>query len=267
MSFQRPRGTRDFLPEEMQLRRELESRICGIFRSFGYREVGTPTFEHLELITAKSGEDIVERLYSFQDKGGRWLALRPEFTAPVMRMYVNSLQSAPKPLRLYYFGPCFRYERPQAGRYREFWQAGVELIGSDSPEAQAEVIALADAVLRELKLSYELHVGSVGVLRRLLAEHGIGEEEQVKIMGLIDRGEMEEVERRLEGELRESVRSLTELSGGAEVLEEAAELLSGSEALEELRKLERVLEALEWYGTQSQPGHCQGAGLLHGHGV
>ncbi len=258
MSFRRPRGTRDFLPGEMELRRMLESRICGIFRSFGYREVGTPTFEHLELITAKSGEEIVERLYSFQDKSGRWLALRPEFTAPVMRMYVTSLQSEPKPLRLYYFGPCFRYERPQAGRYREFWQAGVELIGSGTPEAQAEVVALADTVLRELELEYELHVGSVGVLRKLLAEHGAGEEEQVRVMGMIDRGEVEEALQRLEAlggaELAELVEQLITLEGEArEVARRAERVLEGhSGATGELRSLGEIMEALEWYGVEAR---------------
>jgi histidyl-tRNA synthetase len=92
-----------------------------VLERWGYQEVSTPTFEHLELFTKKSGASVMEEIYSFPDKGGRDLALRPELTAPVMRMYVSELQNSPKPQRLCYFGNCFRYERPQKGRFREFW--------------------------------------------------------------------------------------------------------------------------------------------------
>ena len=90
----------------------------------------------------KSGEAIKEEIYHFKDKGERDLALRPELTAPVARLYLNELQRSPKPIKMYYFGSCFRYERPQAGRFRQFWQFGCELIGGKSPEAEAEVIAM-----------------------------------------------------------------------------------------------------------------------------
>ena len=145
--FKLPRGTRDFTSEEMQKRRYIEEVIRKTFDTFGYQEVQTPTFETLELFTAKSGESIVEELYSFTDKGGRNLTLRPELTAPVMRLYVDKLQMEPKPLKLYYFGSCYRYDRPQKGRYREFKQAGCEIIGTSTPEAYAELIALAYKIL------------------------------------------------------------------------------------------------------------------------
>ena len=118
--YQVPRGTRDFTPDEMQKRRYVEECMRNTFQKFGYKEIQTPTFETLELFTAKSGETIVNELYSFTDKSGRELALRPELTAPVMRFYVDKLQMEPKPLKLFYFGNCFRYDRPQKGRYREF---------------------------------------------------------------------------------------------------------------------------------------------------
>jgi histidyl-tRNA synthetase len=141
--FQVPRGTRDFTPEEMEKRRYIEQNMAATFTSFGYGEIQTPTFENLELFTAKSGESIVNELYSFTDKGGRELALRPELTAPVIRCYVERLQMEPKPLKLFYFGNCYRYDRPQKGRYREFQQAGCEVIGVDTAEAVAELLALA----------------------------------------------------------------------------------------------------------------------------
>ena len=154
----------------MRRRRFVESLFKDVAERWGYREVATPAFEPLELFTIKSGEAIVDELYSFTDKGGRSLALRPELTAPVARLYVNELQSAPKPLKLYYFGDCFRYERPQSGRYRQFWQFGIELIGSALPEADAEVIALAQRTLASVALDASIHIGSLDVLRAFFAD-------------------------------------------------------------------------------------------------
>jgi len=173
VKIERPRGTRDFLPEEMEKRRVIERKLREIAESFGYREVSTPTFEHSELFKLKSGEGIVEEMYVFRDKSDRELALRPELTAPITRLFVNECSNLPKPLRFYYFGNCFRYERPQKGRYREFWQFGVELIGSDSYLADAEVIVLADKMLKSFGIDYELHIGHVGILRTALGFLGL----------------------------------------------------------------------------------------------
>src|SRR2546422_4333000 len=127
--FERPRGTNDWGPEDMAERRLVESRFIQLAESFGFREVSTPTFESLELFTAKSGPAIVRELYAFKDQGGRDLALRPEFTASILRFYVSDLRSRPKPLKLYSTGNVFRYEEPQKGRYREFSQVNAEIIG------------------------------------------------------------------------------------------------------------------------------------------
>lgn len=168
--LQKPRGTRDFLPDEMESRREVESRMRGVARSWGYREICTPEFEELDLFTIRSGEGIIQEMYVFEDKGGRKLALRPELTAPVLRMYVNEGKTLPKPLRWFYFADCFRYERPQKGRYRQFWQFGVELIGADTPIAEAEVIMLAHEILSSSGISFTLHVGHLSFMRILLKE-------------------------------------------------------------------------------------------------
>ena len=125
MEFTRPRGTRDFLFEEMEERKKAESTLRHIFENYGYREIKTPLFEELKLFTTKSGEEIVDQLYNFKDKSDRELTLRPEITAPVARLYLNELEkTATKPIKLYYYGSCFRYERPQKGRFRQFWQFG-----------------------------------------------------------------------------------------------------------------------------------------------
>ena len=115
-------------------------------------------------------------MYVFEDKRGRSLALRPEITAAVIRMYINEAKVAPKPLRWCYFADCFRYERPQKGRYRQFWQFGVELIGADTAQADAEVIALAADMLNATGVTYDLKVGHlVLAATRVAAERGIAE--------------------------------------------------------------------------------------------
>ncbi len=224
MKIERPRGTRDFLPEEMEKRRLIEKRMREIAESFGYREISTPTFEHLELFTLKSGEEIVKEMYTFKDKGGRDLALRPEVTAAVMRLFVNECSVMPKPLRFYYFANCFRYERPQRGRYREFWQFGVELIGSSKPEADAEVIYLAYKILKELNIKFELHIGHVGLLRHVLRE--LNDEQALKIMRLIDKRDLDSLDAYMEEigvkeNVRENVYNVIELVGDREILKDA----------------------------------------------
>ena len=192
MTIQRPRGTRDFLPEDAWTRSTARKIMQGVLERWGYQEISTPTFEHLELFTLKSGPSVIEEIYSFKDKGGRDLALRPELTAPVMRMYVNELQNVAKPLRLYYFGNCFRYERPQRGRFREFWQLGAEIIGGNKPDSEAEAIALADQVLRNINVSGEIHVGYLGIIRTILAR--IAPEHRPQVMRMIDKKERENLE-------------------------------------------------------------------------
>jgi histidyl-tRNA synthetase len=183
--LQKPRGTRDFLPDEMEQRREIEGRMREIGRRWGYREICTPEFEELELFTIRSGEGIIQEMYVFEDKGGRMMALRPELTAPVLRMYVNEGRNLPKPLRWYYFADCFRYERPQKGRYRQFWQFGVELIGVDSALAEAEVILLAEEILSTTGISFSIHVGHLALMRSMLS--GVPETEQRIIRKFLDK--------------------------------------------------------------------------------
>ncbi|MBI4364627.1 MAG: histidine--tRNA ligase [Candidatus Latescibacteria bacterium] len=156
MKFQVPRGTRDILPGEVERWLWLEDRTRRTLALYGYREVRTPIFEATELFVRSVGEatDIVRKeLYTFQDRKGRSLTLRPEGTAPLVRAYIeNAPVRAEIPARLYYMGPMFRYERPQAGRYRQFWQIGAELLGSAKPEADAEMIDLFRSILWDVGL-------------------------------------------------------------------------------------------------------------------
>jgi histidyl-tRNA synthetase len=160
-----PRGTQDFIPPQTGRWQELEARIHSLSRRYGYGEVRTPMFESTELFVRGVGEttDIVEKeMYTFQDKGDRSMTLRPEWTAPVMRAVLqhNLLQAGNQ--RLYYIGPIFRYERPQAGRYRQAHQFGIECIGFKGPEADVEVIALAMHLFRSYGLNVTLNLNSIG---------------------------------------------------------------------------------------------------------
>jgi histidyl-tRNA synthetase len=186
--IQRARGVRDFGPDEMEFRRSVEGRIRRSFEGMGYREISTPTFEHSELFVAKSGIQVLEQMYTFKDKGGRELALRPELTAPVMRFFASDLKNEPKPLRIYYFGNCFRYERPQKGRFREFWQIGLEYIGNRTPLANAEVINASIRALQSVDLDeFVVRVGNVRLLSMLLARYEIDTARDREMMIAIDK--------------------------------------------------------------------------------
>jgi len=229
MTVQRPRGTRDFLPEETEKRGRAKKAMQDVLERWGYQEVATPTFEHLELFTKKSGASVVEEIYSFTDKGGRALALRPELTAPVMRMYVSEMQNSPKPQRLWYYGNCFRYERPQRGRFREFWQMGAELIGAAKPDSEAEAIALADGMLRSVGVSGDIHVGYLGLIRSILRR--IEAEHRPSVMRMIDKKERSALAALLE-EIGQSHLGLLELIDlkGQPALDKAGEIVQELEA-------------------------------------
>lgn len=146
-----PRGTADIYPPESRRWNELEDRIRGLAARYGYGEIRTPLFESTELFVRSVGDqtDIVKKeMYTFTDRGGRSLTLRPEWTAPVVRAALEHHLLGSEPLRLYYIGPIFRYERPQKGRYRQSHQFGVECFGFAGPEADLEVISLAWELVR-----------------------------------------------------------------------------------------------------------------------
>ena len=161
-----PRGTYDILPQDALTWQWMEVNIREVFLLYGYGEIRTPIFEHTELFLRGIGEttDIVEKeMYTFSDKGGRSITLRPEGTAPVVRAYIqHKLHGQGGTTKLFYLGPMFRQERPQAGRFRQFHQFGVELIGEETPLADAEVILLAHDLYQHLGLTeLEIYLNSV----------------------------------------------------------------------------------------------------------
>ncbi|AWM75385.1 histidine--tRNA ligase [Lactobacillus kullabergensis] len=169
MRVQRPKGTVDILPDESGSWEKVEQILRDFFKRANYREIRTPSFENYNVFSRSSGEtsDVVEKeMYDFNDKGGRHIALRPEGTAGVVRAYVENKLYAPevaKPLNVYYIESTFRYERPQAGRQREFHQIGIESFGSSNPLADVETIVLAHDLLAKLGVkNYELHINTLG---------------------------------------------------------------------------------------------------------
>ncbi|NLB88222.1 MAG: histidine--tRNA ligase [Syntrophomonadaceae bacterium] len=167
MKLKAPRGTYDILPPESAKWQYMEKVIKSTVELFGYKEIRTPIFEHTELFERGVGEttDIVTKeMYTFTDKSERSLTLRPEGTASCARAFIeHSIYGGVMPVKWYYTGPMFRYDRPQTGRYRQFRQFGVEVFGSNSPYVDAEVIILLVEILNNLGLTeYELHLNSVG---------------------------------------------------------------------------------------------------------
>jgi histidyl-tRNA synthetase len=161
------KGTQDIFGDETKYWYYIENKAREIFLKYGYKEIRTPIIEPTELFKRSVGEssDIVQKeMYTFEDKGGRSVTLRPEGTASVVRAYVeNSMINLGSPIKLYYIGPMFRYEKPQAGRLRQFHQIGIEIFGTDTPISDAETIILADELLKSLGLkNYKIKINSIG---------------------------------------------------------------------------------------------------------
>lgn len=178
---------RDFLSEDASKMRFMEQVSREIAQLYGYEEVITPVVESHDLLAAKAGEEIRLRMYVFTDLGGRKVALRPEFTPSIARIVATKLRNAPKPLKLFCVGSLYRYDEPQQGRFREFWQANYELMGSNEPESDAEILTVTDNLLHRVGLrNYWFKIGHMGVLRGILGQEKVTEEQQNQILHLLD---------------------------------------------------------------------------------
>lgn len=255
MDFKKPRGTRDFLVEDMKERKYIENTIREVVESYGFNEIKTPIFEDLELFTTKSGEGIKEELYHFQDKGGRDLTLRPEMTASVARLYNNNLRMAPKPLKMYYFGSCFRYERPQAGRFRQFWQFGIEVIGGTPIYNEAEIISMLNDALTRLDIrNVELAIGHLGIIKGVLTQLDISPDKQSQIIASIDKEDYELLDTILDecevtSEYKDTIHKIISVNGSKdELIALKEELVKVPDSLEAAEELDEILDILESFG-------------------
>jgi len=184
---------RDFLPKDAQKMRYVEQKARELAQLYGYEEVITPVVESHEFLAAKAGEEIRLRMYQFNDMAGRKIALRAEFTPSIARLVATKLRTMPKPLKLFCVGSLYRYDEPQYGRFREFWQANYELLGSSKSEADVEIITITSNLLQAVGLrNHYLKIGHMGILRGILSQENVGEEQQNQIMHLLDKKQWSE---------------------------------------------------------------------------
>ena len=254
--LQKPRGTRDLLPDYMAKRRTVERTLLETAKAYGFGEVCTPMFEELELFTMKSGQGVIEEIYAFKDKSGRDLALRPELTAAVIRLYCNNMTEAPKPVKVFYFGECFRYERPQAGRYREFKQFGAEIIGGEEVPTNIEMLTLAfDMLTRTGAKGLRARVGYLDILRTLFEELGVKRDKQGPFMTLIDKSNFDGLkdlfsERGMKGPIVKTIMEIVTMRGKPdEILPKARELLKDyQKCIQTLDKLRTIIDGVKASG-------------------
>jgi len=191
--FKTVRGMRDFLPEEAKVMKYIESKARSVAEFFGYEEIMTPVVESYDLLATKAGEEVRLRMFAFKDLGGRMVALRPEFTPSIARVVATTLRNEPKPYRLFCLGSLYRYDEPQRGRYREFWQSDFELVGSDKPEADAEILMLTNSLMNGAGLRKRVFkVGHIGVLRGVLSEEKLDDKVQNAVLQLMDKKQYED---------------------------------------------------------------------------
>ena len=257
------RGFRDLLPPDSKLLSRLIEKFRKLVELHGYSYVIPPTLERFQLFALKSGEEIRRTMYVFRDKAGREVALRPEATASIARIYLKHLRGRPKPLRLYYVVNCFRYEEPQFARYREFWQAGVELLGLPGIEGDIEVAKILLDYYDELHMlnNITLKVNNIAVYRKLFSKYHVPEEEQDRILHYMDKKEYEKAAGILQlyGDLYARIKCLWD----ARAPKDATACSLGEEAEKHLEELETFTDVISSY----KPGANIDADLTFARGL
>lgn len=203
--FEPVRGMRDYIGIDADKIRYIEFTFRNLVKKYGYVEIIPPIVEDFRLFALKGGEELRNTMYVFKDKANRELALRPELTPGVARAYIQNLQSLPKPIRLFYFGTVYRYDEPQFGRYREFRQAGVELIGDSSILADIEILDLLYNFYNKINLSDSIiiKINNIAILRKIMNNYNIDENLQEHILHLIDKNKVDEALGLLENNIKD----------------------------------------------------------------
>jgi len=250
-----PDGVTDLFFEAAARHSRLEAMLRTVFIRWGYTEIIPPTFEYYESLATEAGSQLQEKMYCFFDRQGRTLALRPDLTIPTARIVGTKLYDRPLPLRFFYTANVFRYEDPQAGRQREFHQAGVELIGAASPAADAEVIALAVECLRAIGLrQFQITLGQIGFFRALLSALELDLRSRVRLVEAVDRKNAADVAAALQSldgpnPVKKALVEMPTLCGGLEVLRRARSLCPVKAVEHALDHLEALYRLLEAYGV------------------
>lgn len=251
---QLPHGVADLYFEQAARKTQLETRLHETFAQWNYTQVIPPTFEYYEALAAEASPQVREEIYRFPDRDGRMLALRADPTIPIARLVSTKLYDQPLPLRFFYVANVFRHEEPKASLRREFTQAGVELIGAGTPQADAEVIALAVTALRAIGLQeFRLRLGAMDLVNALLAPLHLAESRLEQIKAALERknqGALDDALRQISmtEETHRAIAALPALAGNAEILARAAQECAVNEparrAVERLRVLWQILDAL-----------------------
>lgn len=242
LSSQPYKGTRDYYPEEKRVQNYIFETWKKVVESFGYEEYGAPMLENLEVYAAKSGQELVnEQTYTFSDRGGRTVAIRPEMTPSISRMVAGRRQELAYPARLFSIANFMRYERPQRGREREFWQLNTDIFGVDSIAADIEILSLADAILKEFGAKagdYVIRINNRKFIHYMMAEYlGLDQVAAVQMTKLFDRRN-----------------KITEQD-----FEEQALLILGEEQAGDIEKIKQILDAKN---VESLPEELQHASAL-----
>ncbi|HTY79456.1 MAG TPA: ATP phosphoribosyltransferase regulatory subunit [Candidatus Bathyarchaeia archaeon] len=252
---QLPKGAKIYLPDEAAQKRRVESELWAVFRKWGYREIVTPTYEYFDVLAQGTDQDLQERMFKMVDReSGRLLALRADVTPQIARIVATRMREEPKPLRLAYVTNVFRYDEPHVGRYREFHQAGVELVGLPNPEGDAELIAMTVEGLRALGLErFQLDVGQADFFRGLLEDLSLDEARAGELRSALARKDVSALERIVAGlgapaAVGELLLALPTLYGRADVLDRAERLVKNPRSEAALRNLAEVYRLLTVYG-------------------
>src|SRR6266481_3134017 len=255
LQTQLPKGAKLYLPDEAGQKRHVEETLLTVFRRWGYREIVTPAYEYFDVLSQGTDHELQERMFKMVDReSGRLLALRADVTPQIARIVATRMREEPKPLRLHYVTNVFRYDEPHVGRYREFYQAGVELIGLPNPEGDAEMIAMTVEGLRALGLErFQIDVGQAEFFRGILEDLAADEPTARELRSALGHKDQSGLER-LVAELHapaavtELLLALPALYGRGDVLDRAERLVKNPRSEAALANLAEVYRLLRAYG-------------------
>ena len=253
--LQIPYGTRDFLPKEAACKREIEDSLADVFSKWSYDEVVTPTIEYLDTLTIGNGSEVEPHMFKFFDKNNRTLALRHEMTTPIARVAASRLSEMEFPLKLSYITNVYRYEQAQTGRQCEFYQAGVELMGVPTANADAEVIALAIESLRQAGLAnFQISLGQVEFINGVMAQFKLTQEQQQEIKHAMVTRDLVGLGVMLDGSglsksAKDMLKKIPLLHGKSDMLKNAYHMVCNEQSKRALDNLTEIYHLLEGYGV------------------
>ncbi|MBI5750371.1 MAG: ATP phosphoribosyltransferase regulatory subunit [Nitrospinae bacterium] len=270
-----PRGLRTYIYDQSARKRWVEERLLKVFFRWGFQEIVTPAFEYLDTFSEGGNGVSTDRVFKFTERGtGKLLALRPDITPQIARTAATLLKDSPKPLRLCYCGNVFRSADPGSGEGQELYQGGIELIGLDSPEADAETIAIAVECMKELGLDgFKVAIGHMEFIKGILSDarlnEGLQEEIKLKIQKK-DASGLDDVLSRcpIKNEKKDGIRKILNLFGGKEVIDKAREIADNPVSLRAIDNLRKVYQMLTVYGVDDSVlidlGEVRGFGYYTG---